>query len=89
MIFEVQGIAMAVAGQGRDEKALRLAGAAEGEAEALHAVVTVPFWIRAIEEHLGHAVERLGHERAAHLKQEGRALGFDAAYRYALDLQAP
>ena len=79
---------MSIAGQGRDEKALRLAGAAEAEAEALHAVVAVPFWVTAIEEYLGRAEARLEPERAARLKQEGRALGFDVAYRYALDLNA-
>ncbi|HZM69516.1 MAG TPA: protein kinase [Candidatus Cryosericum sp.] len=85
MTFEVEGIAMSLAGQGRDDKALRLAAAAGAERRALNADPRIPFWEKLKERYLGAAAERQGHDAAGRSRQEGHALGFDEAIRQALD----
>jgi non-specific serine/threonine protein kinase len=85
MTFEIEGIAMALAGQGRDGKALRLAAAAAAERRALNADPRVPFWETLKERFLGAAAERQGQDAAGRSRREGGALGFDEAIRQALD----
>jgi tetratricopeptide (TPR) repeat protein len=85
MTAEVEGVAMALAGQGRDRKALRLAAAAVAEREALKSLVSIAFWDALVKRYLGPAGERLGRAEAHHAREEGRALGFEAAISLALD----
>jgi predicted ATPase/class 3 adenylate cyclase len=81
--FEVEGVAMAAAGNGDPERALRLAGAVEALNESLGVTISVPFWEAFRERFLGPAREALGTEADA-VWAEGRALAFDDAVELAL-----
>jgi predicted ATPase/class 3 adenylate cyclase len=82
--IEVQGVAMAAAGDGRLERALRLAGAVEALWESLGLTLSVAFWDALLEKYIGTAQSALGAEADA-LWEEGRALPFEAAVALALD----
>jgi hypothetical protein len=82
--YEVEGVAMALAGQGRDERALRLAAAAAAEREALGATQSDRFWGELKRRYLDAAAERLA-DGAAAARAAGRALGFEGAVAEALD----
>jgi non-specific serine/threonine protein kinase len=81
--FEVQGVAMAVAGNGDPERALRLAGSVEATWESLGISISIAFWDGLLERYLGPARQQLG-ERAEAVWAEGRALEFDDAVELAL-----
>ena len=81
--FEVQGVAMAAAGNGDPERALRLAGAVEALWESLGTSIHVAFWDALLERYLGPARAELG-GRADAVWAEGRALDFDDAIELAL-----
>jgi hypothetical protein len=81
--FEVHGVAMAAAGLGDAERALRLAGAVEALHESLGTSFHVAFWDALLERYLGPAREQLGVEGDA-VRAEGRALAFDDAVTIAL-----
>jgi predicted ATPase/class 3 adenylate cyclase len=84
--MEVQGMAMALAGQGRLEKAFRLNAAAQAW---LHEGGThserIPFWAGYMRRYLDPARESLSERALATLEEEGRQMGFEAAIEYALD----
>lgn len=82
--FEIEGIAMSLAGLGHDAKALRLQGAVEAEHESMRSVVNIPFWFQLKERYLSPAEKRLGADSTAAEKQTGRSMGFEAAIEYAL-----
>jgi predicted ATPase/class 3 adenylate cyclase len=81
--FEVQGLAMAAAGSGDAERALRLAGAVEALWESLGADLHLSFWDALLERYLSLAREQLGAE-AEQVWAEGRALDFEEAVELAL-----
>jgi predicted ATPase/class 3 adenylate cyclase len=81
--FEVQGVAMAAAGNGDPERALRLAGAVDGLMDSLGISLHVAFWDGLLERYLDPAREQLG-ARADAVWAEGRALDFDDAVELAL-----
>ena len=81
--IEVQGVAMAAAGNGDAERALRLAGAVEALWESLGTDLHVAFWDALLERYIGAAREQLGAEAEA-AWAEGRALAFDDAVELAL-----
>lgn len=81
--FEVQGVAMAAAGNGDPKRALRLAGAVEGLWESLGTSISATFWDALLERYLGPARTELG-DGAAAIWAEGRALAFDDAVALAL-----
>ena len=82
---ELDGIAMAVAGQGRWRKALILRAAAADKLGALGADLSqVHFWNGLLERYLGPARKGLGQESAP-ADAEGRSLGFAGAIEYAGD----
>ena len=81
--FEVQGVAMAVAGNGEAERGLRLAASVEALRESLGISISIPFWDALLERYLGPARARLGAEAPA-VWAEGRALAFDDAVELAL-----
>ena len=81
--FEVEGVAMAAAGNGDPERALRLAGAVEALYESVGVSFSIPFWEGFRERYLGPAREQLGAEADA-MWAEGRALAFDDAVELAL-----
>jgi predicted ATPase/class 3 adenylate cyclase len=81
--FEVQGVAMAAAGNADPQRALRLAGSVEALWESLGVSMSVAFWDKLLEQHIGGAREQLGADADA-VWAEGRALAFDDAVELAL-----
>ncbi len=75
---------MAVAGQGRDAKAMRLTGAVAAEREALGTDVRVRFWDELVSRYIGEATERMRAEASETEKRHGRTMGFKDAIEYAL-----
>ena len=86
--IEVQGVAMAAAGNGDAERALRLAGAVEALWESLGTDLHVAFWDALLERYIGAAREQLGAEADA-AWAAGRALAFEDAVELALGRIAP
>jgi predicted ATPase/class 3 adenylate cyclase len=84
--IEVQGLAMAVAGNGDPARALRLAGAVAALWESLGVSFSFPFWDALLERYLGAARAELGQEARAAWAQ-GRGLAFDDAVELALKLE--
>lgn len=83
---QIQGIAMAVAGQGRFVKALRLDEAAETAFKEFGVdPSSIRFWQALRTRFLGAAAKAVGAEAAIAARAEGRAMGFLAATDYALD----
>ncbi len=81
--IEVQGLAMAAAGTGDSQRALRLAGSVEALWESLGASLSVAFWDALLEKYIGGASEVLGADADA-VWAEGRALAFKDAVVLAL-----
>jgi hypothetical protein len=82
--FELQGLAMAAAGQGDPAYALRVAGAAESEVESLGADFSgIHFWVELLDRYLGPARAELG-AAAESEWVAGRALSLDEAVRLAM-----
>jgi predicted ATPase/class 3 adenylate cyclase len=83
--FEVQGVAMSLAGTGRYYEAVRLAAAAAAELESLGFDWTaVRFWNDLLTRHIGQANEQLDESVAATAAAEGRAMGMAGAIEQAL-----
>jgi predicted ATPase/class 3 adenylate cyclase len=81
--FEVQGVAMAVAGNGDPETGLRLAGSVDAMWDSLGISISIAFWDALLDRYLGPAREQLGAEADA-VWAQGRALDFDDAVDLAL-----
>jgi hypothetical protein len=82
---EIQGVAMAAAGVGEPARALRLAGAAAAEFDALAIDISgIIFWSALQERYLGRARSELGAQAAAAAWEEGRRTPFDRAIALAL-----
>ncbi len=84
--FEVQGVAMAAAGNGDPARALRLAGAVAALWESLGTSLSVAFWDSLLERYIGAAKAELAEEADA-VWAEGRGLTFDDAVELALKLE--
>jgi predicted ATPase/class 3 adenylate cyclase len=82
--FEVQGVAMAAAGNVDPERALRLAASVEALWESLGMSISIAFWDTLLERYVGRAREQLGEEADA-AWAEGRAMAFDEAVALALE----
>ena len=80
---EVQGIAMARAGQGESARALELAAAVEALWRSLGTDLHVAFWDRLLERYLGQARAAMGTEADA-ARIRGLGLAFDDAVALAL-----
>jgi hypothetical protein len=77
---------MAVGGQGRAVKALRLNAAAEAQMrEAGMDISGIVFWVEYLRRFLEPAREKLGADATAEAEEEGARMGFDAAIEFALD----
>ncbi len=82
---ELQGVAMASAGLSQPQRALRLAGSAQAELDALGIDLSgMQFWSALHERYLGQAREELGPEVADEAWEEGRRLGLERAIDEAL-----
>jgi hypothetical protein len=86
--FEVQGVAMSLAGLGQPDLALWLGGAVEAEYERIGSTMHVRFWDALLTKHLGAARQALGPAGAARAWAAGRASPFDAAVEQALQAAA-
>jgi predicted ATPase/class 3 adenylate cyclase len=84
--FEVQGVAMAAAGNDDPERALRLAASVEALWESLGMSISIAFWDALLERYIGPARAQLGEEADA-IWAEGRALPFDDAVELALKVE--
>jgi non-specific serine/threonine protein kinase len=83
--FEIQGIAMALAGLGEPELALSLGGAVEAEWERIGTNLQIRFWDALIERYLGAARQSLGPGQAASAWARGREMRFEDAITLALE----
>jgi non-specific serine/threonine protein kinase len=87
---EIQGIAMATGGCGHPARALRLAGAAAAEFDAMAIDLSgMSFWTALLDRYLGQARAELGDVAASEAWEEGRRTRFDYAIALALDGDAP
>jgi tetratricopeptide (TPR) repeat protein len=82
--FEVLGLAMATAGLGRDEDALRLEAAVDAKWEELGVAARPRVLEGWRERDLGAARARLGESRAQAAFDEGRAMTWEQAIEFAL-----
>ena len=82
--IEVQGVAMAKAGQGESVRALELAAAVEALWRSLGTELHVSFWDKLLEHYLGRARTAAGAD-AEGAGARGLALAFDDAVALALD----
>ena len=82
----LHGMALAVAGQGRHEKGLRLYGASKAKLEELGAELpAVDSVTIRIDQTVGRSIEILGPEKSQSLDLEGKQMGFERAIEYAFD----
>ncbi|MBA2440689.1 MAG: AAA family ATPase [Thermoleophilaceae bacterium] len=83
--MEVQGMAMALCGQGRVDDGLRLNAAAQAwlHAGGLHSE-NVPFWSGYMHRYIDPARAELSGEALTALEEEGQQMGFEAAIDFAL-----
>jgi len=88
--IEMQGVAMGLAGSGREAEALRLFGASCALLEELQSTLAdeIAFWVNFKNQFLTPARERIGAEAADKAAQEGRAMGWERAIAYAFELAA-
>lgn len=84
--FEVQGVAMSLAGLARADLALELAGAVKAEWDRLGVDIHVRFWDALLERYIGAARVMLGREASAAEWEKGIELPFDDAIKRALDV---
>lgn len=85
--FDTQGVAFALAGQGRYDKAIRLDAAAREKFKEIGITVDgmVGFWDEWIETYIEGAKKKLGKERTMQCQEEGLKMGFEKAVEYALE----
>ena len=76
--IELQGVAMASAGLGQPERALRIAGAADAQLRSMGFQFSVAFWTALLDRHLGEARAALGVDAEA-AWQAGQRLSLEAA----------
>jgi predicted ATPase len=86
---EIQGIAMSSAGLGQPAVALRLAGAAAAEFDALAIDLSgIAFWHALLERYLGRARAAMSADAAAAAWEEGRRTWFEHATALALGVDS-
>jgi non-specific serine/threonine protein kinase len=84
--YELQGMAMAAAGKGEAERALRLASAADAHIRKLGVEQLPPFWVSLIDRHMQIARNALAQDQAEAAWTVGRTLGLQAAVDEALQV---
>ena len=87
--LEVQGVAMAKAGQGESARALELAGSVEALWRSLGTDIHAAFWDELLERYLGAARADLGPGPADAARSRGLQLPFDDAVALALQGALP
>ena len=87
-VYELQGIAMSLAGKSYHREAIMLNVAALNMFEQLGiGEINVDLWVHCMEETIGKARKELGEEAVTKAEKEGIAMGFDKAVEYALDFE--
>jgi predicted ATPase/AraC-like DNA-binding protein len=88
-ITDLQGIAFAVSGQSRCAKSIRLDAAAHEEARqnGIHLTGLAGFWDDWISTYIEGARKEVGEELTKQYQAEGRAMSFDEAVEYALNVE--
>jgi predicted ATPase/class 3 adenylate cyclase len=81
--FEVQGVGMALAGQGDGARGIRLAAAGSAVLAELGVRISIAFWDALLERYIGTARNELGADGDA-AWEDGLQLPFDAAVELAL-----
>jgi len=84
MAFEVQGVAMSLAGLGRSDDSIALAAAAKVEWERLGVDLHLRFWDALLDRYVGAARRAIGEAAALRCEADGRGLSFEAAMVTAL-----
>ncbi|MFC2128644.1 helix-turn-helix domain-containing protein [Bacteroidota bacterium] len=88
---DMLGVAMSVAGQGRYAKALRLNAAASSISKSfggwIPEEIPLVFWQECIKKLIVGTREKLGEELTNQYEEEGRAMSFDEAVKYALNFE--
>jgi tetratricopeptide (TPR) repeat protein len=82
--FEIEGIAMSLAGLGDHEKALRLRAAAREEWARHGVAMKIRFWDALVASYFAPAEEALGTDRTAAATKAGAAMSFEDAVAEAL-----
>jgi len=83
--FEIQGVAMSLAGLGQSERALQLAAAVTAEWKRLGINPHMRFWDELLDRYLGKARELLPLSAVAVADKAGRFLAFEQAIEMALN----
>jgi tetratricopeptide (TPR) repeat protein len=86
--IEMQGVAMGLAGSGREAEGFRLFGATCALLEELQTTLSdeIAFWVQFKQRYFTPARERIGAEAANKAEQEGRAMGWKPAVAYVFEL---
>jgi len=84
--FEVQGVAMSLAGLGDLEPAEILGAAVHAEMNRLGADVHVPFWDALLEKYLGAASRNLAPQAVESARREGASMPFENAVAMGLEI---
>jgi predicted ATPase/AraC-like DNA-binding protein len=86
--FDTQGVAFALSGQGRYDKAIRVEAAAREQFKQLGMDPDgmFDFWDEWTETYIEGAKKKVGKERTMQCQEEGIKMGFEKAVEYALDL---
>jgi len=86
--FEVQGVAMSLAGLGKKELAVQLAGAVRAEWDRLAIDIHVTFWDALLDRYIGAAKQRMGVQISDIAWNKGRSISFEDAFALALEISA-
>jgi non-specific serine/threonine protein kinase len=84
--FEVQGVAMSLAGLGQARDALHLAGAVQAEWDRMGVDIHIRFWDALLDRYLGTVKRALERADVETEWKNGRRLSFDDAVKLALDV---
>ena len=87
--FEIEGVAMSLAGQGRSTEAIVLAAAVAAEMDRIGANVHVRFWDALTDRYFGAAKQDLGDVSYGSALEQGSRIPFEEAVRIALTFRVP
>jgi predicted ATPase len=85
--FEVQGVAMSLAGLGEAELAVQLAGAVRAEWDRIGVDLHVRFWDALLDRYIDAAKQSLGTQASDREWNRGRDISFDTAVTLALEVR--
>jgi hypothetical protein len=83
--FEVQGVAMSLAGLGHPRQAVVLASAAKAEWDRIGANIHIRFWDELLKRYIESAKQSLREEELRAKLEQGQSLPFDDAVKLALE----